>query len=433
MIPSLSDKGRDHILILPFHGIGHFNGLFGVARALQKTHEVVFAGAAYFHKHVYSAGFPYRILSSYPFGLGLEQWIHEVRKTNGALLSNIYDRWTDKMYNLRNAELAKVLAEIKPVHVILDAQQATDAIVLRTIDPSLKISIVHVAPPYLLIPGLPPANSRAMPDDPKAIARAHRKSKGAIVGKAWRQKLKYLGMDDRTLIARRLRRNKLSDMKSPFTSLITFAVKGLDQYVLTYREFDFDHPELKDLRYVGPQGHAEQRSSEFIIPDRKRIIYCSFGTVPSKRNIANFLSRLHDAVEGLDALVIVSAPGLKETFKPKPDRMVIHKWVPQTAILTRADVFITHGGINSVHDAIRSSVPMLVYPLEDNYDQNGNSSRVVYRGFGLRGDFDKDTASEMRSKLNGIFGDIRFRKNLEEFKKQTSDYTLDRFVKMILS
>lgn len=45
-----------------------------------------------------------------------------------------------------------------------------------------------------------------------------------------------------------------------------------------------------------------------------------------------------------------------------PDNCLLFDSVPQLALLERADVFITHGGMNSVSEALCSGVPMLVTP-----------------------------------------------------------------------
>lgn len=428
------------ILILPFHGVGHYNGLFGVARALEETHHVVFAGTGYFKNQVATQGFEFRVLSSHPFGLGLEGWVHKIRKSSSPIFRNILDRWRDTMYHDRVAELTQVLKDVRPVHVLVDAQQATDVIVLKTIDPSMKISVISVPPPYLLMPGFPPINSRALPGDKQAIEKAYRESLRKIRDKQWRQRIKYfIGLDDRSIVERRLRRNNLMDLKADYPSLITFAVKGIDQYVLTWREYDFTDERLKDFRYVGPHTDpkvGEQVSDEFkrllagVRSEGKRMIYCSFGTVHSEKNVKGFIARLSSVASQLDLIAIVSAKNASEYNSPN---LKIFNWVPQRTVLDSCDLFITHGGINSIHDAIRATVPMIVYPIENGYDQNGNSSRVVHHGLGLRGDFDKDTSADMKAKVIEILGDPRFRKNLMALKEKTSYYTIDNFVKMLLS
>lgn len=398
-----------NILILPFHGFGHFNGLFGVARALSNTHNVIFAGSGFFYGHVTSYGFPYISLSSYPFGVGLENWVHEIRKTKNPKWTIIRDRWKDTMYHQRFAELSKVIAEHKPVHVLVDTQQATDLIVLRAIDPDIRVSLVSIPPPYLLIPGLPPVNSLAMPGGGD---EAYRKALKEINAKVWRQRKKYFGMDDRTIVNRRLRRNNMMHLKDVYPSLVTLALRDVDQYILMYKEFDFHHPHLDQFHYVGPHPDTRQRSTKAVKKERK-LIYCSFGTVASPRNISGFISKLKEAAKDLDYDLVYASR---------------ENWVDQIAMVSRADVFVTHGGMNSIHDAIRFKVPMIVYPIEMNYDQPGNSSRVVYYKLGLRGDLDSETVEGLKRKIVEVEG---FRQNFDALN--TSSYTIDNFIKKLLS
>lgn len=325
------------------------------------------------------------------------------------------------MYHQRFAELTKVLDEVKPTHVLVDVQQATDVIVLKAIDPNLKVSVVSIPPPYLLIPGLPAINSTAMPGDGD---EAYRNSMQEINAKVWRQKKKYLGLDDRSMVRRRLRRNKMMHLQDTYTSLITFAAapKYTDVYILTYKEFDFHHPHLDQFKYVGahpdkeykePKADYYRQIGEQTKKEGKRLVYCSFGTVPSKRDVKAFHERLEKALEEFNCRLLITTN---------------LNWAAQHTILGYADLFVTHGGMNSIHDAIRYKVPMLVYPVSPEFDQLGNSSRVVNAGLGLRGDLDLDTVDDMRAKLKEIF------ENRSKFKTMdTSAYPIDNLIKQLTS
>jgi UDP:flavonoid glycosyltransferase YjiC (YdhE family) len=431
------------ILFLPFHGVGHFNGVFGIARALNETHAVMFAGSGFFGPHVRTFGFNYRILNTLPFGLGLESWIHEIRKSKYPRLSNIRDRWDDRLYIERKKELTALIEELKPVHVLVDIQQATDVIVLKSIDPNLRVSAISVAPPYYLIPDIPPANSTAMPGEIEKIKEAHKAARATIEANTWRQRFRYLGMDDRWLIKRRLRRNGMMRFKSQYDSLIALALNNVDQYVLTYREFDFVSDKIPGLRYVGPHTYTESNNADTshfkkIIDEAKsgdrRIIYCSFGTVPNKRDIVGFLNKVANTTQKLSCTVIVSSR-LDVITKNKVnsgEHMHIFDWVPQSFVLQHSDAFITHGGINSVHDGIRNHVPMLVCPIELRYDQNGNGARVKYAGLGLLGDIDACTAAEIEAKLSSLLNDDRFRNALRDFNMKTAYYKIDDLLSRIV-
>ena len=51
-----------------------------------------------------------------------------------------------------------------------------------------------------------------------------------------------------------------------------------------------------------------------------------------------------------------------EALGPVPDNVILRPWVPQLEMLARADVFGTHGGMNSTMEALASAVPLVVVP-----------------------------------------------------------------------
>ncbi|MCM5705173.1 glycosyltransferase [Larsenimonas salina] len=59
--------------------------------------------------------------------------------------------------------------------------------------------------------------------------------------------------------------------------------------------------------------------------------------------------------------------------------------VDQREVMTTARVVVTHGGLNTVMDALDAGVPMLVLPIA--FDQPGVAARVVYHGIGLSAPF----------------------------------------------
>jgi zeaxanthin glucosyltransferase len=103
-------------------------------------------------------------------------------------------------------------------------------------------------------------------------------------------------------------------------------------------------------------------------PDRRPLVVVSLGTFLSART--DVLSRIAAALSRVDARVAmaigqadpVEIGGLSPDWLVRPS-------LPQVTLLERAAVLVTHGGNNSVTEALTFGVPMLVLPFStDQFD-----------------------------------------------------------------
>lgn len=94
---------------------------------------------------------------------------------------------------------------------------------------------------------------------------------------------------------------------------------------------------------------------------------------------------LHAIIAGLsqvDCVAVVSTGGIPvDRTTAGPNVRVVDSF-PQPMLLECADLFVTHGGYNSIREAVRAGVPMAVLPLFD--DQFPNADRVEALGLGAR-------------------------------------------------
>lgn len=122
-------------------------------------------------------------------------------------------------------------------------------------------------------------------------------------------------------------------------------------------------------------------SNEESINKNKKIIYVSTGSM-QYANI-NFYLNIISAFKDSEYKVIISHKNPNELMDgfDIPDNIVIKKFVDQKSILKEASLFISHGGYNSICEAIYYEVPLIVYPLSR--DQFLNASIVDKNGIGI--------------------------------------------------
>ena len=74
---------------------------------------------------------------------------------------------------------------------------------------------------------------------------------------------------------------------------------------------------------------------------------------------------------------------------------------------------------------------MLVYPTDPDTDHNGNSSRVVFYGLGLRGDLATDSASDIWQKVQRLITNPAYRREIEKIKGIDQSYSAENFRALI--
>ncbi len=110
-----------------------------------------------------------------------------------------------------------------------------------------------------------------------------------------------------------------------------------------------------------------------------RLIYLSLGSLGSAD--IGLMQRLVDVLGRTEHRVIVSKGPLADQIALH-DNMTGEGFLPQPAILPQVDLVITHGGNNTVTEALHHGKPMIVLPLF--WDQVDNAQRIAETGFGVR-------------------------------------------------
>ena len=101
-----------------------------------------------------------------------------------------------------------------------------------------------------------------------------------------------------------------------------------------------------------------------------------------------------------------------EVENPAPN-VEVHEEVPQLAVLEHAGVFITHGGLGGVMEALHHGVPMIVVPRMT--DQRFNGQRVEELGLGVV--LDRVTVEGVRSLVGQLTSDSAISARVKDMRR----------------
>ena len=131
--------------------------------------------------------------------------------------------------------------------------------------------------------------------------------------------------------------------------------------------------------FVGPSIRPPQT---VVKKRREKLVYLSMGTVNNdmlpfyQRCIREFVKREEHVILSVGNQVPM------EAFGPLPSHVEVHPHVDQIGVLSQADVFITHCGMNSVSEGLYFGVPLVLLPQTQ--EQEGVARRVLELGAGIR-------------------------------------------------
>lgn len=163
-----------------------------------------------------------------------------------------------------------------------------------------------------------------------------------------------------------------------------FSNVGDCNLVYTSAEFNSDANDFDEsYHFVGPSILDRQEMMDFSWEqiEKKEIIYISLGTINT--NFTSFYQLCMKALSTLDYKIVLSVGSKCDiaSLGLIPDNFIVCKYAPQLELLKQAKAFITHGGFNSVSEALYYKVPVLVIPMAN--DQYMVAKRVVELGCGL--------------------------------------------------
>jgi MGT family glycosyltransferase len=196
----------------------------------------------------------------------------------------------------------------------------------------------------------------------------------------------------------------------PLGPVSLLSAQGDISISFTSKEFQpFSDTVPPSVRFVGREIKIEPPMDPNLFEDvsGRPLIYVSMGTLNNQDR--ELVELFIGALSGREEYVMLTT-GKRfgpERFGPLPDNVSLHTWLPQTAVLKRAALFITHGGLNSIHDGLYFGVPLLVCPQQP--EQTFNARRVAALGVGLMISHGKITRETLSAGVNRLLSDETFR------------------------
>ncbi|MBR5808889.1 MAG: glucosyltransferase [Clostridia bacterium] len=159
--------------------------------------------------------------------------------------------------------------------------------------------------------------------------------------------------------------------------------------------------------FVGP---SVRPANEAIEKDRDKLVYISMGTV--NNDMMPLYKTCISALENTDYQVILSVGNIVDIdeFGKLPENVSVFPKVDQIAVLEKADVFVSHCGMNSVSESLYYGVPLVMLPQTS--EQKGVAERVSELGAGIKPD--KLNSSSILSAINELIENDTYRKNAEK-------------------
>jgi len=206
-----------------------------------------------------------------------------------------------------------------------------------------------------------------------------------------------------------------------FRELEAEIVRNSPALNITYtpRSFQVYANEFPQSRYAFVGASIDGRRHEPFEPPEGSgsLVYISLGTELNKSEW--FYRRCVEAFgsTGMRVVMAIGDSVRPESLGPVPPAMMVRRRVPQLEVLSQASLFITHGGMNSVNEALFYGVPMLVVPVGN--DQPTVARRVEKLGLGEALDIRKATPDVLREAAMRVLSDRECHARLSEFRQET--------------
>lgn len=359
---------------IPAHG--HTNPTLGVVKELvQRGHQVWYYSYEPFREKIQSAGAVFVPCDDYDMELKL-------KPKDGARLGNDLAFSTQVLVETTLAlddMVCRAMAELKPDCIVADSMAVWGKMV------ALKQKIPFVS---------------------STTTFAFNKESAKIMKQSPKQLVSMIF--SMTKINKQIRR--LQNHGYPVKSVLDLIQNDENTHTIVYTSPQFQpcSETFSDkYAFVGPSMRPAGCTIE---KNREKLVYISMGTV--NNDMLPFYRNCIEAVKDSEWQVILSVGSQIDPsdLGTVAENVSIFSSVDQIAVLEKADVFLSHCGMNSASEGLYYGVPLLTFPQTP--EQSGVAARVKQLGAGLS--LEKADPQYIRSGLEHLLYEIQYREKATE-------------------
>lgn len=388
-------------LFMPESAYGPTNNCIGIGNELlARGHRVVFAAESSWSGKLEAMGFGEDLVDLAPPPEGDEEqdagqfWKDYIREISPEFHKSTTEQldtvtkpiWQALIDGAKYAEphLKEIIARVKPDVIVEDNVLTFPA--LHT-SPAPFVRIVSCNPAEVPGEGVPPAYSGLAADSPESWTE-------------YREELRRTHQDmwdDFNTWAQEQGVGPLPDLE--------FIHSGTMNLYVFPEELDYVGTRPLDDTWHRIDSSVRETDVDIELPEaftsgERPLIYFSLGSLGSA-DVA-LMNRILSVLATMDVYVIVSKGPLHDEIT-LADNMFGAEFLPQTKLIPRSDLVITHGGNNTVTESMHFGKPMVLLPLF--WDQYDNAQRVHEKGYGRRLPTYAFTDEDLKHAITEVLGD----------------------------
>lgn len=190
---------------------------------------------------------------------------------------------------------------------------------------------------------------------------------------------------------------RLRDKGYPVRSLLDIVRNDNDTNTIVYTSKYFQpcSDTFSDrYRFIGPSIRPVTAPVE---KTADKTVYISMGTINRNRQ---FYRNCINALAPTGWQVIISMGTNADHFDDLPENIQVHESVDQMAVLSIADAFITHCGMNSASEGLYFGVPLVLFPQTPEQDAVAKRAEVLGAGVRLKSISEEDVLDALTKVIN---------------------------------